>query len=281
VEMDLANAGTEGVYADPGQLEQVLINLALNARDAMATGGALRLSTRFQAVAPEVASYHLGFELPPGRYALLAVADAGIGMDAETLAHAFDPFFTTKPIGKGTGLGLATVYGIVKQSGGYVWAESDPGCGTTFTVCLPAVRVEGLATPESAEVAAAGNDARVLVVDDEPGVRQLSVRMLDRLGYRAEEVADAAGALEAIDALRPDLVLTDLMMPGMNGRELRDRIRILHPGLPVVLMSGHPTAETLRQELDGPGDHWIDKPFTLVGLAARLQEALAARVPEG
>jgi CheY-like chemotaxis protein len=112
-------------------------------------------------------------------------------------------------------------------------------------------------------------------------VRQLSVRMVDRLGYRAEEAADGVQALGAIDAARPDLVLTDLMMPGMDGRELRDRIRTLHPGLPVMLMSGHPAAETLRRELAGPGDHWIDKPFTLAALAARLEEALAARVPEG
>jgi PAS domain S-box-containing protein len=280
VQIDLADAGTEGIYADAGQMEQVLINLALNARDAMPAGGELRLGTRFQEVAPDVASYHLGFELPAGRYSLITVADAGVGMDAETLAHAFDPFFTTKPVGKGTGLGLATVYGIVKQSGGYIWAESDPGRGTTFTVCLPAIQVERLDGMESPPVALAGNDARVLVVDDEPGVRQLSVRMLGRLGYQAAEVADGAGALEAINALHPDVVLTDLMMPGMSGRELRDRIHDLHPGLPVVFMSGHPAAETFRRELSSPGDLWIDKPFTLADLSAGLQEALATRVPE-
>ncbi len=281
VQIDLGDNDADGVYADPGQLEQVLINLALNARDAMPDGGTLRLTTRFQEVPPEVAAYHLGFELPRGRHALLTVADSGVGMDAETLAQAFDPFFTTKPIGKGTGLGLATVYGIVKQSGGYIWAESDPGRGTTFTVCLPAVRVAHGAVAEHADVPANGNDARVLVVDDEPGVRQLSVRMLARLGYQAEEVADGAEALTAIGASPPDVVLTDLMMPGMNGRELRDRIRTLYPGLPVVVMSGHPAAEMLREELAAPGDYWIDKPFTLAGLAALLQEALGARVPGG
>jgi PAS domain S-box-containing protein len=281
VQVDLGDNEADGVYADPGQLEQVLINLALNARDAMPDGGTLRLTTRFQEVPPEVATYHLGFELPPGRHALLTVADSGVGMDAETLAQAFDPFFTTKPIGKGTGLGLATVYGIVKQSGGYVWAESDPGRGTTFTICLPAVRLGYAARADQTDVSPNGNDARVLVVDDEPGVRQLSVRMLDRLGYQAVEVADGVEALAAIGASPPDVVLTDLMMPGMNGRELRDRIRTLYPGLPVVLMSGHPAAETLRGELAGPADYWIDKPFTLAGLAAGLQEALGARVPGG
>ena len=274
VHTELGDLGESGVYADAGQLEQVLVNLALNARDAMPEGGELRISTALDVVPPEVGLYHLGFELSTEPYALLTVADTGLGMDAETLAHAFDPFFTTKPVGQGTGLGLATVYGIVKQSGGYIWADSDPGRGTTFTVCLPAVRLSGEATARG-EATVAGGSARVLVVDDEPGVRQLSTRMLRRLGYDAVATASGAEALDLAEGSLPDVVLTDLMMPGMDGRELRDALRTRHPELPVIIMSGHPAAEMLRQEGAGPRNQWISKPFSLATLAAHLQQALA------
>jgi two-component system cell cycle sensor histidine kinase/response regulator CckA len=274
--MDLGEMGEAGVYADPGQLEQVLVNLALNARDAMPHGGELRFSTRLEVVPPEVAQYHLGFELPFHPFALLAVGDTGSGMDAETLAHAFDPFFTTKPAGKGSGLGLATVYGIVKQSGGYIWAESDPGRGTTFTVGFPTVHLSG-EHPVLPETALVGGNARILVVDDEPAVRQLAGRMLGRLGYEVIEAPSAPEALRLVKEVAPDAVLSDVMMPGMDGRELREWLRGQHPDLPVILMSGHPASEALRQGNPEAGEVWITKPFSLATLASHLQQALASR----
>jgi PAS domain S-box-containing protein len=280
IALDLGDLGGYGAYADPGQLQQVLINLALNARDAMPDGGTIRFTTSCGPVPPDVSSYHLGFEVPPGLYVLLTVSDSGVGMDAETLAHAFDPFFTTKPVGQGTGLGLATVYGIVKQSGGYVWADSDPGRGTSIIVCLPAVRLENLTSGEDVTAEIRKGCARLLVVDDEPGVRQLTVRMLARLGYRVTDAGDAAEALRAISQDKPDLVLADVVMPGLNGRELREQIRDIDPELPVVLMSVHPASGRQRQEPTGPGEYWLEKPFSLAALAARLHEALAQRVPE-
>jgi PAS domain S-box-containing protein len=279
IHTELGDLLGNGVYADGGQIEQALLNLALNARDAMANGGELRITTAVERVPPEIATYHLGFELPAQPYILLTVADGGIGMDAETLAHAFDPFFTTKPMGKGTGLGLATVYGIVKQSGGYVWADSDPGRGTTVTICLPAVHLQFATAPAEDSGVSSSGGARVLVVDDEPSIRQLSARMLERLGYAAEEAGEASEALERIQACNPDVVLVDVMMPGMSGRELRDRVVETRPDLPVILMSGHPSAELLQAELRNGDSYWLAKPFTISTLAATLRDALAARVP--
>lgn len=279
IRTELGDLAGNGVYADGGQIEQALLNLALNARDAMANGGELQITTEVGRVAPELATYHLGFELPSQPYVLLTVADGGTGMDAETLAHAFDPFFTTKPMGKGTGLGLATVYGIVKQSGGYVWADSDPGRGTTVTICLPAVHLQRVSGPLDEPAVVAASSARVLVVDDEPSIRQLSARMLERLGYAAEEAGDASQALERIQACTPDVVLVDVMMPGMSGRELREHVLATRPDLPVVMMSGHPSAELLEAELKNGDNHWLAKPFTISTLAATLRDALAARVP--
>jgi PAS domain S-box-containing protein len=279
IHTDLGDLAGNGVYADGGQIEQALLNLALNARDAMPHGGELRITTQVGRVAPELATYHLGFELPAQPYVLLTVADGGVGMDAETLAHAFDPFFTTKPMGKGTGLGLATVYGIVKQSGGYVWADSDPGRGTSVTICLPAVHLQRPSGQGEEPGLMPGGSARVLVVDDEPSIRQLSARMLERLGYAAEEAGEASEALERIETSTPDVVLVDVMMPGMSGRELRERVLAAWPDLPVVLMSGHPSAELLQAELKNGDNHWLAKPFTISTLAATLRDALAARVP--
>ena len=281
IRTELTELAGSGVYADAGQIEQALLNLALNARDAMPNGGELRISTTLDRVPPEVATYHLGFELPDSPFVILSVSDGGVGMDAETLAHAFDPFFTTKPTGKGTGLGLATVYGIVKQSGGYVWAESDPGRGTTVTLCLPAVPLARPSPqPETGLALPAGN-ARILVVDDEPSIRQLSTRMLERLGYEVDEAAEAEEALRHIEETSPDLVLADVMMPGMNGRELRERLLLTRPDLPVVLMSGHPAAEAVREGVNGKDTYWLEKPFAISALAATLRDALSSRVPQG
>ena len=225
------------VMADPGQLEQVLVNLAINARDAMPEGGTLEIGVKQVAEAAE-----LGAGSVSGRAVLLTVADTGVGMDAETLAHAFEPFFTTKQVGAGTGLGLATVYGIVRQSNGEIWAESAAGAGTTVSVLLRRVeaRPEPLPRPVPVvpETVAA---ATILVVEDEPAVRALVVSTLERAGYRvmvAASPAEAVALTEGLDA-PIDLLLTDLIMPGGNGQALAERLLQKRPSMRVMLMSGY------------------------------------------
>ena len=280
VRLEPGDLGGRGVFADAGQLEQALLNLALNARDAMPAGGELRIATTLGRVPPDVATYHLGFELPPVLHVLLTVADCGVGMDAKTLAHAFDPFFTTKPVGQGTGLGLATVYGIVKQSGGYIWAESDPGRGTSFTVCLRAVQLEAYGAQRPGASLLPAGRAQILVVDDEPAIRQLTTRMLERLGYETVAASGGSEALQLIETGGPDLVLADVMMPVISGPQLRERIVATRPDLPVILMSGHPSIESLRNEPGGGDTVWLEKPFTISVLAETIRGALSVRVPE-
>src|SRR3989441_7627652 len=209
------------VSADPGQLEQVLLNPAANARDAMPRGGRLTVEPGNVFLTEESSERHP--RLPPGQYVLLAVSDTGVGMDEATQKHLFEPFFTTKEVGKGTGLGLATVYGIVKQSGGYIWVYSEPGHGTTVKVYLP--RVSGAAEP--LPVAAATPELRrgsetVLLVEDASPVRSLARKGLESYGYTVLEAADGPAALElsAGHATGIDILVTDVVMPGMSGREL-------------------------------------------------------------
>src|SRR5207302_1129974 len=237
--LDLA-AQSGAVRVDSAQLEQALLNLVLNARDAMPGGGRLQVVTRTVVVDEAFAREHAPMQ--PGRYTTLAVRDTGVGMDEETQSHLFEPFFTTKPGRHGAGLGLATTYGIVKQSGGYIWTESAPGAGATFTIYLPwhEPLVAAVPPPESAG-AARGAGETVLVVDDEPAVRVVTKRILQRSGYA---VLEAAGGVEALDALREHpgpihLLLTDVIMPEMNGREVAQRVRGQRPGIRVVYMSGY------------------------------------------
>gem|GEM_PF-399561 len=269
------------VQADLGQLEQVLLNLALNARDAMPHGGALAIET-FETVLNGQSPSHPGIAVAPGRYAVLAVSDDGQGMDRDTLAHAFEPFFTTKAVGRGSGLGLSTVYGIVKQSGGYVWAYSEPGQGSTFKVYLPVAPEPAAVGPAAAEPASDGRPGAagelILVAEDEEQVRRVAARALREAGFRVLEAANGRAALELLAGSpeRVRLVLTDVVMPEMNGRELADRVAELAPGTPVVFTSGYTDSEILRRGLLMPDSAFLSKPFTPDMVVRLIREELEA-----
>jgi PAS domain S-box-containing protein len=266
------------VLADRGQIEQVIVNLALNARDAMADGGCLTIETACVELAADAARPGV----PAGRWATLAVRDSGIGMDAETRGRLFEPFFTTKPQGKGTGLGLSSAYGIVAQSGGHIVVDSAPGAGTTITIHLPLVEEaaprpsSGRATPP--RPAPPMGSGRVLLVEDEDSVRLAARRILERHGYDVVAVGDAAAALAALaDGVHPDVVLTDVVMPGMSGLALAARLAAQHPELPVVLMSGHADEAALQEAL-AAGDHaFVQKPFSVTALLGAVAEARTAK----
>jgi len=263
------------VTADPTQLEQVLLNLAINARDAMPEGGTLRFETSDVTINGDYASTHLGLE--PGPYVMLAVTDTGHGMDSITKAQIFEPFFTTKEEGKGTGLGLATVYGIVKQSGGSIYVYSEPGHGTTFKVYLPCVGL--CATPEVREDSAGGVARRgevVLLAEDRDDVRRFTARVLRECGYEVIEAesGDAALALAGARAGPIHALLTDAVMPGMSGRVLAERLRAVRPHTQVIFMSGYTDDAVLERNMVESGVAFIQKPFTPAGLAAAVRSAL-------
>jgi two-component system cell cycle sensor histidine kinase/response regulator CckA len=261
------------VEADPGQLEQIIMNLAVNARDAMPEGGRLSIETGNAEVDDAFARRH--FPMVPGRYVMLVVRDSGAGMDAETQRHIFEPFFTTKPRDRGTGLGLSMVYGIVKQSGGYIWADSEPGHGTTFKVFFP--RVEG--PRDDAEAVAAGSSPpgreTVLLAEDEDSVRRLARRILEEAGYTVLEAREATEALATSEAWDGpiDLLVTDVVMPELNGRELAERLSALRPGIQIVYISGYTDHDVLGGVV-GPGNNFLQKPFTPEALATKVREAL-------
>ena len=263
------------VRLDPGQLDQVVMNLAVNARDAMPHGGRLRIATENLAVEPGWAGKPIGSS--PGAYVRLTVTDEGCGMDPETQTHIFEPFFSTKEVGKGTGLGLATVFGIVKQNGGFIDVYSEPGLGSTFRMYLPALSSgEAPLWPDTRETALASGSGTVLVVEDDPTLRELIPAMVEQLGYRA---IPASGPEEALRACSQgsrtfDLLLTDVIMPGMSGRQLRDRILELRPGVQVLYMSGY-TADIISSKgVLEEGVHFIQKPFTLKELSHKLTGVL-------
>ncbi|MGZ6266817.1 MAG: PAS domain S-box protein [Candidatus Limnocylindrales bacterium] len=258
------------VMADPGQLEQVLVNLAINARDAMPEGGVLEIGvTRLEDAAP----LDRGMEGPA---VLVTVRDTGEGMDAETLAHAFEPFFTTKQIGAGTGLGLATVYGIVRQSNGAIWAESDVGRGTTVSVLLELVDAEPepVAEPTLSAAPDTAAKATILVVEDEPTVRSFVVISLERVGYRVLVAGSSAEAAALTGGLQEpiDLLLTDLLLPDTNGRALAERLVASRPSMRVVVMSGYGSDLTVGPE-SGPA--FLAKPFTRDELLTIVAKTLA------
>ncbi len=273
------------IEADPGQLQQVLMNLVVNARDAMPAGGALVIETANAEIGDDDAT------IAAGRYVSLTVRDSGHGIDAATLEQIFEPFFTTKEVGKGTGLGLATVYGIVKQSGGYVVVESEPDRGTAFTVYLPrdaeartrpdgdeppaeAPLTEQEPEPEPAPVAPAAAET-VLLVEDEEVVRRLVRQVLEGAGYRVLEAADGGEAIELARDGHVDLLLTDLVMPKLGGREVAAELRRALPDLKVIYMSGYADGGILENGLLQPGTELLEKPFAFADLTGRVRRVLA------
>lgn len=269
------------VKADRSQIEQVIMNLAVNARDAMPNGGRLMIETGNVELDGPLSQHAV--VMSPGKYVMLAVTDNGCGMDAQTQAHLFEPFFTTKEKGKGTGLGLATVYGIVKQSGGYVWVYSEPGRGTTFKVYLPQIEQEAAKPRSTDDGAGAGAKSRrrgsetVLLVEDEEGVRQLTREYLETYGYTVMQAADGHAALELARVHQGPihLLVTDIVMPGISGRELAERVVKIRPEMKVLYMSGYTDQAVVQHGMLESGSVLLQKPFTMGALAAKLREILA------
>ena len=275
------------VLADPTHVDQVLINLAANARDAMSTGGRLTIGTDDVTLDESYAETHSVSRLTPGPYVRLTVSDTGCGMDPATAAKIFEPFFTTKPVGAGTGLGLSTVYGIVKQHDGFIWAYSEPGLGTVMKIYLPAA-LAGAEEPElpaeapAAERAGRMESAVVLVVEDEASVRSLVRRSLEGVGLTVAEAENGRAALELVATMAepPALVLSDVIMPGLNGRELSEALALTQPDLPVLFMSGYTGDDVLARSLLPASAPFIQKPFAPEELVARVRLLLASTAAE-
>lgn len=273
------------VRVDPGQFDQVIVNLAVNARDAMPDGGSLVLSTGEVDLGEPLV--HGAEIMPPGRYVVIVVRDSGCGIAPEVLGDIFEPFFSTKEVGAGTGLGLATVYGIIRQTGGFVTVDSEPGRGAAFRIHLPAHQPgdggDGVAAEQgalaAAEVPAAGaGGGTVLLVEDEDAVRSFAVRALAGRGYRVLEAESGEQALTMIDgeAATIDLLVSDVVMPGVDGYQLAREVRQKVPSANIILMSGY-AEEALGADLEADSAvHFLAKPFTLAELAAKVGQVLAA-----
>jgi PAS domain S-box-containing protein len=265
------------VRADAGQIEQILLNLAVNARDAMPDGGRLTIETANIELDESYARRHMG--VTPGSYVLLAVSDTGQGMDEKIKSHIFEPFFTTKEAGKGTGLGLATVYGIVRQSAGHIWVYSELGRGATFKVYLPRVAEEARAEASTENQAReVGGTETILLVEDEQSLRVLAREILESKGYRVLEAEDARNALRlaADHASLIHLLLTDVVMPELSGKEVADRLKPLHPETKVLYMSGYTDTAIVHHGVLDPGTAYLQKPFTPAGLLRKVREVLGA-----
>jgi CheY-like chemotaxis protein len=264
------------VKADAGQIEQVIMNLAMNARDAMPKGGKLTLETANVSFDQESVGRYP--ELKPGDYVMLAITDTGTGMSAEVKARVFEPFFTTKDVGQGTGLGLSTCYGIIKQSGGHISLYSEPGRGTTFKIYLPQAeppvkihpqRLDSPDLPRGTET--------ILLVEDDPALREMAATLLRRLGYT---VLVAANGIEALSLKQPrdighvDLLFTDVVMPHMSGKELSERVRALYPRIRILFTSAYTANAIVHQGVLDQGVALLQKPFTPSALARKLREVL-------
>ena len=262
------------VEADPSQIEQVLLNLASNARDAVDASGVVQITTKSRMLARGWAQER---GLPAGLAAELAVRDTGRGMDAETLQRIFEPFFTTKDVGEGTGLGLATVYGIVKQSGGHIDAASTPGQGSLFRIILPIVAEPDVAAEPATQERAEGGSETILLVEDERAVATLAESLLRRIGYKVLVAHSAAEAIAAAAAYASqiDLVLTDVVMPGASGRDLVEKLRGSRPEIRVLYMSGYPADAIVRHGVAEGDTPFLQKPFTMVSLASKIRHALS------
>jgi two-component system, cell cycle sensor histidine kinase and response regulator CckA len=263
------------IKADPGHVEQAIVNLAVNARDAMPLGGRMNIETANVHLDENYARTHMG--VTPGDFVMIAVSDTGIGMDAETRRRIFEPFFTTKEKGKGTGLGLATVYGIVKQTGGDIWVYSEPNRGTTFKLYFPRVSEPAVESGGPETQSTAGASETILVVEDEKAVRDLTMRMLERLGYRLLAAASGAEAIEVSRAFTGTihLLLTDVVMPNMSGRQLADELAVSRPDMKVLYLSGYTENTVLHHGVLDANVEFLPKPFSREALSRRIREILS------
>ncbi|HXJ40367.1 MAG TPA: ATP-binding protein, partial [Bryobacteraceae bacterium] len=264
------------VKADRGQIEQVIMNLAVNARDAMPEGGKLLIKTSNRALDQAYARQHAGAR--PGQYVMLEVADSGMGMDADTLTHIFEPFFTTKGVGKGTGLGLATVYGVVKQSEGYVWVDSEPGKGASFQVFLPKVNIEktdDIPATTRQRTATSGSETILLVEDSDP-LRKLTQSFLESSGFRVLVAENGEDALHVAGrhGEKIHLLVTDVVMPGINGRVLAERLLAKLPGMKVLFISGYTDSFNAVHGVRERGMALLNKPYTEEELIERVRKVL-------
>ena len=271
------------VAVDSMGVEQVMINLALNARDAMPQEGRFEIRTSNIVLDDDMAARNKDVAIQTGPYVQISIRDSGHGMDPETLKHVFEPFYTTKEVGAGTGLGLATVYGMIKQSGGYIWADSQPGRGATFTVQLPEVnpvKPERTSGPHPESTPGSGT---LVVVEDEHLVLNLLCRSLRESGYHVIEAADGRAALERMIELegKVDGVVTDVIMPRLNGRELAAEIRARWPGMPILFISGYTNEDVVGRGLINRGEAFLQKPFDPRGLAAKVREMVAGELTGG
>jgi CheY-like chemotaxis protein len=263
------------VRIDPGQLDQILINLVINACDAMPKGGKLTIETANVDLDEEYAKTHFGIQ--PGSYVMLAVSDTGTGIDKEVLPHIFEPFFTTKPVGKGTGLGLATVYGVVQQSGGEIFVYSESDQGSTFKIYLPRVESGTPSQPEAkSRSEILGGTETVLVVEDDKGVRGAIVAILKKRGYK---IIEAPSGKEAIGLLTRQkepiaLMITDVVMPEMSGKQLADQVRTLRPEIKILFLSGYTENVIAHHGVLEPGINFLAKPFSIQSLTKKVREVL-------
>jgi PAS domain S-box-containing protein len=267
--------GLAHIKADQGQIEQVIMNLVVNSRDAMPTGGKITIETANAELDEAYCWNHPAIQ--PGRYVLLSVSDTGVGMNAETQAHIFEPFFTTKELGKGTGLGLATVYGVVKQSEGYIWVYSEPSQGTTFKIYFPVASepVEALAQPHANAETFRGSES-VLLVEDAESLRGLATEFLERCGYKVQAATNGPEALQAAErnGEHIDLLLTDVVLPGMSGKQLADCLAVTRPGLRVLFMSGYTNDAIVHHGVLDSGVFFLEKPFSQQTLLRKVREVL-------